>query len=126
MAEYSEKVIDAFATNSRRKDILAAAGIGKRKYYELRKDQEFMHKVQLRRTEILSAAVQRMEENLNENVDKLQAIIRDPPERAQIMINALQLFFSVYHSMKNDAEILDEIFELKMAQKGAERHFRSV
>ena len=109
MAEYSEKVIDAFATNSRRKDILAAAGIKTTKFYELRKDHEFMRQVQQRRTEIITAAVQRMESNLAENVDRLQTIIRDPPERAQIIINALQLYFNVFHSMKTDADVLNRV-----------------
>ena len=116
MAEYSEKVINAFVENARRKDIMNAAGIGRTKYYELRKDDDFMRIVRQRGSDIIGSAVQMMEQAMIENVEKLQAIIREPPERAQIIINALQLYFSVYTAMKESTEILQRLEALENAK----------
>ena len=74
-----------------------------------------MQKVQQHRAETITAAVQEMEMNLLENVDRLQKVIREPPERGQVIINGLQLFFNVYHTMKTDAEILARLDALEQA-----------
>lgn len=118
MARYTEATVDAFVRYSKRKDIMAAAEIGQTKYYALIRDKGFMQQVQQRKTGIVAAAVQAMESNLSANVDRLQEVICDPPERAQIIINGLQLFFNVFHSLKTDAEILARLDALEKAAEG--------
>ena len=114
--KYTEKIISAFVVYAKRKDILAAAQIGKTKYYELRKDEAFIRIVRQRRAEIVSAAVQTMEQNMIENVERLQDIIREPPERAQVVINALQLYFNTYSNLKESSEILHRLDVLEEAK----------
>lgn len=111
--KYSEKVINAFVVNGKRKDIMQAAGIGRSKYYELKKDDAFMRIVRQRRTEVVGAAVQMMEQNMLENVERLQNVIREPPERAQIVLNGLQLYFNVYGNLKESTEFMERLDALE-------------
>ena len=121
--KYDEKTITAFATLSKRKEVMEAAGIGRTKYYALRDDVEFMQLVAQRRTETVEAAVKMMEGQLCGNVQKLQNVIDSPPEKAQITINALNLYFSTYQAMKQTGEILLRLDALEKAARAQNRYF---
>lgn len=116
--KYNDKTINAFARFAKREDILNAAQVGRTKYYALRNDPDFMRLVNARRTEIVTQAVQQMEANLLGNTQKLQKIIDEAPERAQVTLNALTLFFNTYRNLKNDADILARIDALEEAITG--------
>jgi hypothetical protein len=116
--KYTDSAIDAFARFSKRADILTAARIGRTKFYLLRNDPDFMRLVNARRTEIVTQAVQEMEANLLANTQKLQRIIDEAPERAQVTLNALTLYFNTYRNLKNDSDILARIDALEAAITG--------
>lgn len=123
MKKYSEEMITAFANRCKRKEILEELNIGVKKYYSLRNDSEFMQLVAQRRTETVEAAVKMMEGQLCENVRKLQSVIDSPPEKAQITVNALNLYFSTYQAMKQTGEILLRLDALEKAARAQNRYF---
>jgi hypothetical protein len=116
--KYNDKIINAFARYTKREDILNASGVGRTKYYHLKNDPEFMKQVQKRRTEIVEQSVKEMEACLVANTRRLQSIIDRPPEKGQIVLNALSLFFNAYRNLKNDSDILARIDALEEAITG--------
>lgn len=116
MREYPEKYITAFMTSSRRSEILKSAKIGKDKYYTLKNDADFMKIVNDRRSEIIKDAVLKMESYLDENVDILQDIIRNPETKDQVKVNALKLFSDQLGQWKNTSDILERLQHLEDMQ----------
>lgn len=114
--EYPENLITAFLTTFRGSDIMKMTGISRNKYYALKRDPDFMRIVTERRTEIVKEAVLKMESYLNEDVEILQSIIRDPDSSAQIKINGINLMMSQLGQWKTTTEILDRIQALEDAQ----------
>ena len=104
--KYNDKTINAFARYTKREDILDAAQIGRTKYYGLKNDPEFMKQVQKRRTEIVEQSVKEMESCLIDNTRRLQSIIDRPPEKGQLVLNALSLYFTAFRNLK----IADEVY----------------
>lgn len=122
--KYNEKTINAFVQYAKRSDIMDAAKIGKTKYYELKHDREFMLAVSKRRTEIVQTTVMMMEQNMVENSERMQSIIREPCEKAQIVLNGLQLFFNVYKELKTTGEIMTRLDALEEALNDKNGTFR--
>ena len=114
--KYPEHIIAAFLSNWKPKEIQDAANISKSKYYKLKNDSDFQKILTERRTELIREAVMRMESYLSENVEALQAIIRDPETKDQVKINAINLMMSQLNSWKQTTEILDRLQKLEDAQ----------
>ena len=117
MKEYPESLITAFLTSYHPADIMRATGISKSKYYSLKADPEFQRVLTERRTEIVKGAVMKMESYLNEDVEKLQEIIRKEDSSDQVKINAINLLMSQLGQWKNTTEILDRLRALEDAQR---------
>jgi hypothetical protein len=110
---YSERLIGAFVSETKRDKILELAGIGKGKYYRLKSDPDFIKVVNERRAEIVREAVLRMEAYLSEDVDRLQEIIRDPETKDQIRINAIQLLMSQLANWRTITDIEGRLLTLE-------------
>lgn len=116
MKEYEEHIIAAFLSNWKPKEIQAAAGISKSKYYKLKNDSDFQRILTERRSEIIKEAVWRMEGYLNEDIEILQSIVRDEKTSPQIKINAINLLMTQLNNWKQTTEILDRLQKLEDAQ----------
>ena len=116
MKQYEEHIITAFLTNWKPKEIQEAANISKSKYYKLKNDSGFQRILTERRSELIRSAVMKMESYLNEDVEILQSVIRDPKTSPQIKINGIQLLMSQLNTWKQTTEILDMVQRLEDAQ----------
>lgn len=116
MKQYEEHIVVAFLSNWKPKEIQAAAHISKAKYYKLRNDPDFQRILTERRGEIIKEAVLKMESYLNENVDTLQQIIRNPEAKDQVKINAINLMMTQLNNWKQTTEILSRLEALEDAQ----------
>ena len=117
MKTYDESLITAFLTSFKPAEIMKVTGISKTKYYRLKADPEFQKILTERRNELIKTAVLKMESYLNEDVDKLQEIIRDPNTRDQVKINGIQLLMNQLGQWKQTTEILERLQALENAQK---------
>ena len=113
--KYNDKIINAFARYTKREDILNASGVGRTKYYHLKNDPEFMKQVQKRRTEIVEQSVKEMESCLIGNIRRLQSIIDHPPEKGQLVLNALSVYFATFRNLKIADEVLARLDALEEA-----------
>lgn len=116
MKEYEEHIIAAFLSNWKPKEIQAAAGISKSKYYKLKNDSDFQRILTERRSEIIKEAVMKMESYLSEDIEILQSIIRDEKTSPQIKINGINLLMTQLNNWKQTTEILDRLQKLEDAQ----------
>ena len=117
MKEYPEEYITAFMTSCKRAEIMKSANIGKNKYYALKSDPDFMKIVADRRTEIVKEAVLKMESYLDENVEILQSIIRNPETKDQVKVNALKLFSDQLGQWRSQTEFSERLQALEDAQR---------
>ncbi len=115
--EYPENVITAFLMSYKPVEIMRISGIGKNKYYALKKDPDFMRIVTERRDELIKEAVLKMESYLSEDVEILQSIIRKPDTSDQVKINGINLLMSQLNAWKNTTEILARLQALEDAQR---------
>ena len=89
MKEYSESIISAFLINIKVKDIAAAAGLAVSTVNRYKRDPTFMAVLNERRTAIVGAAVDKMNESILKDVDVLQEIIGDPEVNPAVRVNAI-------------------------------------
>ncbi len=89
MKEYSEKVIGAFLSNYKVKDIAAAAGLAVSTVNRYKRDPAFVAILNERRAAIVGAAVDRMNESILQDADVLQSIISDPAVNPAVRVNAI-------------------------------------
>lgn len=120
MKTYDERLITAFLTSYKPSEVQKTAGISKTKYYKLKADPEFMAVVKERRDLLIKEAVLKMESYLLENVETLQEIIRNPETKAQIKVNALQLFMNQLAGWKGITDLTDRIEALE-SPRGQEK-----
>lgn len=117
MKEYPESLITAFLMSYKPADIIKDTGISKSKYYRLREDPEFQRILTKRRTQIVKSAVLKMESYLNEDVERLQEIIRKDDTSDQVKVNAINLLMSQLSQWKNTTDILERLEALEDAQR---------
>lgn len=113
MKSYSERLINAFVSGYKRDEIMQAAGIGKQKYYALKRDPEFIRLVNERRGDIVRGAVMKMESFLTEDVELLQDIITDEEVRPQVRVNAIQLMLTQFNNYKMLTDIQERVENLE-------------
>ena len=89
MKEYPEKMIDAFLTNFKVKDIAATAGVAVSTVNRYKNDPGFMAVLNERRAAIVGAAVDKMTESILKDADVLQEIIDDPKVNPAVRSNAI-------------------------------------
>lgn len=117
MKEYPETLITAFLMSYKPADIIKDTGISKSKYYRLREDPDFQRILTKRRTQIVKSAVLKMESYLNEDVERLQEIIRKDDTSDQVKVNAINLLMSQLSQWKNTTDILERLEALEDAQR---------
>lgn len=109
MKRYDETLITAFMTSFKPADIKRMTGISDTKYYSLKRDPEFQRILTERRDAIIKTAVLKMESYLNEDVEILQRIIRNPDTKDQIKINAIQLLMNQLGQWKQITELIQRV-----------------
>lgn len=113
--KYPEAQINAFLTSFKASEVMKLANISKRKYYKLKKDEDFQKILTDRRNEMIKEAVNKMESYLSEDVDILQNMARDSLIKDQIRINAIQLLMNQLGQWKQITEIISRIEALEDA-----------
>ena len=91
MKEYSERVIGAFLSNYKVKDIAAAAGLSVSSVNRYKHDPAFVAILNERRAAIVGAAVDRMNESILNDVDVLQSVIDDEKVNPAVRVNAVNV-----------------------------------
>ena len=91
MKEYSEKIITAFLSNFKVKDIAAAAGLAVSTINKYKRDPAFVAILNERRAAIVGAAVDRMNESILNDVDVLQSVIDDEKVNPAVRVNAINV-----------------------------------
>lgn len=94
MKEYSERVIGAFLSNYKVKDIASAAGLAVSTVNKYKRDPAFMAVLNERRAAIVGAAVDKMNESILKDVDVLQEIIGDPEVNPAVRVTAINTKWS--------------------------------
>ena len=89
MKIYSEKLIMAFLSNYMVKDIASSAGVSLTTIKRYKKDPAFLAVLNERRSAIVNAAVDRMNETILKDVNVLQEVIDDPDVNPAIRVNAI-------------------------------------
>ena len=89
MKEFSEKVIGAFLSNYKVKDIASAAGLAVSTVNRYKRDPAFVAILNERRAAIVGAAVDRMNESILQDADVLQSIISDPGVNPAVRVTAI-------------------------------------
>ena len=119
--KYDEALISAFLTSYKPAEIMRTAGISSTKYYSLKNDQEFQKILTERRNIIIREAVLKMESYLNEDVEILQGIIRDPETKPQVKVNAIQLLMNQLVGWKGVTDFMErmEQIEAHIVQKNS-------
>lgn len=115
-----ENLIQAFCEGTTAADVMRRAGISRTRYYRLVRDPDFQAAVAQRRSEIVDAAVKRMERVLDRDVMILQTIIEDPETAAQTRVNAISVLMSqlsAWKSITNFEQRLLAIEECEDARK---------
>ena len=102
MKEYSEKVISAFMTCFKVKDIAAAAGISVSTVNKYKNDPAFMAVLNERRSAIVSSAVDKMTGWIHKDAEVLQKIIDDEnvnPAVRQSAVNTMWVHLREWKAM---------------------------
>ena len=89
MKQYSEKVIVAFLSNYKVKDIAAASGLAVSTVGKYKRDPQFMSVLNERRAAIVRAAVDQMTGSILKDAEVLQSIIEDPKVNPAVRANAI-------------------------------------
>ena len=119
MRDYAndERVISAFLLNYKMSDVMRDARISKATAYKLKRDPEFQKIIQDRKTEIVTAAVNKMQAGLVRCVDELQKIIDAPDTKDQVRINACQVMMTQLREWVTTEDILRRLEALESPQK---------
>lgn len=116
MKEYNEKLIEAFLTEYKVIDIVRITGLSKTTIYKYKNDPAFQAVLTERRSAMVSSAVDRMTQYMNENVEALQSVIRDPETSAQTKVNAIQVMMNQLQSWTTTTDILRRLQALEDAE----------
>jgi len=76
-------------------------------------DEKLQKEVNKKRKEYLDTAINKMENSFNECIDCTLEIVRNPNEKSQIKLNAIQLLMNQYRSWKEDVDIMNRIQALE-------------
>ena len=106
MKEFPEPLIEAFLTEFRMTDIARKTGLSKTTVYKYKDDPDFQSVLTDRRSAMVSAAVDRMTAYMTEDVEILQAVIRDPDTSAQTKVNAIQVMMNQLQTWTTTTDIL--------------------
>ena len=123
MRQYPENLIEAFLTEFKIMDIVRVTGLSKTTVHKYKNDPAFQAVLTERRSAMVAAAVDRMTKYMNENVDTLQAVIRDPETSAQTKVNAIQVMMNQLQSWTTTTEILSRLQALEGAKTGYSGRF---
>ena len=118
---YSEKLIEAFLTEYRIIDIARVTGLGRDTVRKYKNDPEFQAVLTERRSAMVSAAVDKMTSFMNEDIEILQTVIRDPETSAQTKVNAIQVMMNQLQSWTTTTDILRRLQALETAEFGERR-----
>ena len=118
MKEFPEPLIEAFLTEFRMTDIARKTGLSKTTVYKYKDDPDFQSVLTDRRSAMVSAAVDRMTAYMTEDVEILQAVIRDPDTSAQTKVNAIQVMMNQLQTWTTTTDILRRLQAIERADLG--------
>ena len=118
MKEYPETLIEAFLTEYKLIDIARVTGLGRETVRRYKNDPDFQAVLTERRSAMVSAAVDRMTEYMTEDVEILQAVIRDPDTSAQTKVNAIQVMMNQLQTWTTTTDILRRLQAIERADLG--------
>lgn len=118
MKEYPETLIEAFLTEYKLIDIARVTGLGRETVRRYKNDPDFQAVLTERRSAMVSAAVDRMTAYMTEDVEILQAVIRDPDTSAQTKVNAIQVMMNQLQTWTTTTDILRRLQAIERADLG--------
>lgn len=122
--EYSESLISAFLTNYKVKDIATAAGLAVSTINKYKRDPAFMAVLNERRSAIVGAAVDRMNESIIQDADVLQEIISDPNVNPAVRVTAINTKWVHLREWKAMIDFENRLKALEMANYGDSERFQ--
>lgn len=114
--EYPEKWVNAFLEGVKVAEVCQAAGFSRTKYYELKRDPDFLAVLRERRDAMIEAAVAAMRENFLKDVQILQQIAEDDGVSPQIRVNAISVQLSALREWVNITDLQARLEALEMAR----------
>lgn len=124
MKEFSEKVIGAFLSNYKVKDIAAAAGLAVSTVNRYKRDPAFVAILNERRAAIVGAAVDRMNETILKDVDVLQSVIDDEKVNPAVRVNAINVKWTNLRTWKAMTDFETRLRALEGANLGDSERFK--
>ena len=123
--EYNEVLIQAFLSNYKVKDIAAAAGLNVSTINKYKRDPAFMAVLNERRSAIVNAAVDRMNESILKDVSVLQKIIDDDEVNAAVRVNAINIKWLHLREWKSLIDFESRLRALESAGIGVIQRFKA-
>lgn len=124
MKDYSEKVIGAFLSNYKVKDIATAAGLAVSTINKYKRDPAFVAILNERRAAIVGAAVDRMNSSILNDVDVLQSVIDDEKVNPAVRVNAINTKWVHLREWKALIDFENRLRALEMAGFGDSERFK--
>lgn len=124
MKRYPEKLISAFLSNFKVKDIAASAGVSVSTVNKYSRDPDFMALLNERRAAIVSAAVDRMTETILDDAGILQRIIGDDTVNPAVRVTAISEKWRHLREWTALADFEKRLLSLERARNGDSRRFR--
>ena len=115
---YSETLITAFLSNYRSVDIAKAAGVSVTTVNRYKADPAFVAILNERRSEIVNAAVDKMNETILKDVSVLQKIIDNDEVNPAVRVNAINTKWSHLREWKSLIDFENRLRALESAGLG--------
>ena len=110
---YSENVISAFLTNSRKSDIARACNLSRTTIVRYSKDPELQRVLSERRSEMLQQTSDKLWSMLSADADGLLEVLDDPQTIGQTKINCINAIFQNFKLLYETACLEKRVAELE-------------
>ena len=110
---YSENVISAFLTNSRKSDIARACNLSRTTIVRYSKDPELQRVLSERRSEMLQQTSDKLRSMLSAAADGLLEVLDDPQTIGQTKINCINAIFQNFKLLYETACLEKRVAELE-------------
>ena len=121
MREYDERVISAFLHNYKTVDIIRETGLSKTTVYKYKNDPEFQKVLQKRKDRILNVVVNRMQDRMIKDMEKLDEVIDNPESSGQVVVNAINVKWNHLREWITTTEILSRLEAVERTEKAVFR-----
>lgn len=112
----NEEIITAFLENYKVADIARVTKLSRTTVRKIRDDPDFQKVLRKRKSEIVAAAVNKMQSHLVEYVSILQSIAYDENNPPQVRVNALQVLMNQLRDWTTTADLEARVEALEDSQ----------